>query len=109
MPRESNAKKHEFIGVLIVLAAVLLLLCLISYNPLDPSFNTTSINPPENKIGLFGSNTSEFLFMLCGFSAFLIPLPLFILTWKLVFGREIRAPYLRAFGLFLLIAGVCAV
>lgn len=109
MPGDTNTKKHEFIGVLLLMIALLLLLCLISYNPRDPSLNALSLKTGvENKIGKFGAYVSDFLFQVFGFSAFLLVVPLLILSWKLVFGREIHAPYLRTFGLFLLIAASSA-
>jgi DNA segregation ATPase FtsK/SpoIIIE, S-DNA-T family len=109
MPRETAAKRHEFIGTLLLLIAVLLLLCLISYNHLDPSFNVLSPNPPTNRIGKVGAFVSDFLFQLFGYAAFLMLVPLFILGWKLIFRREIYTPYLRTLGLFLLIIGTTGI
>ncbi len=110
MPRESNAKRHEFIGVSLIILAVLVLICLVSYNPHDSSLNALSLKlPVDNKIGKFGAYISDFLFQVFGYSAFLLLLPLFILSFKLIFGREIRTPYIRAIGFFLLIAGCSAV
>ena len=43
MPGEASAKKHEFIGVCILIIAILLLLCLLSYNPHDSSLNALSL------------------------------------------------------------------
>jgi DNA segregation ATPase FtsK/SpoIIIE, S-DNA-T family len=108
MPRETNTKRHEFIGVLIILIAVMVLLCLISYNPGDPSFNVFSMKLPANMIGRVGAYVSDFLFQVFGYSVFLLLMPPFILGWKLIFGREIHIPYLRALGFFLLIAGCSA-
>jgi len=105
MARDSNVKRHEFIGIFLLLVAVLLLLCLISYNHLDPSHNVLSSGPPTNSIGKVGAYVSDFLFQVFGYSAFLLLVPPFILGWKLIFRREIRTPYLRTIGLFLLIAG----
>jgi S-DNA-T family DNA segregation ATPase FtsK/SpoIIIE len=106
MSGEANIRKrHEFIGVLLLLITILLLLCLLTYNPHDSSFNALSLKLTiENKIGKLGAYISDFLFQLFGFPAFLLPLPLLILSAKLVFGRPIPTPYLRAFGLFLLMA-----
>ncbi len=108
MSGEVNPKKHEFIGVLLVLIAVLLLLCLISYNPRDSSLNALSSKPEvDNKIGKFGAYVSDFLFQLFGFAAFFLLVPLFIMGWKLVFGRKLHTPYLRTFGFLLLMAAAC--
>ncbi len=109
MPHETNAKRHEFIGVFLLLVAVLVLLCLLSYNPHDSSFNVLSAKMPDNRIGRIGAYTSDFLFQIFGFAAFLLPVPLFILSWKYIFAREIQTPYLRTIGLFLLIVSASAV
>ena len=63
MPGEASAKKHEFIGVCILIIAVLLLLCLLSYNPHDSSLNALSLKLSiDNKIGKIGAYASDFLF-----------------------------------------------
>jgi S-DNA-T family DNA segregation ATPase FtsK/SpoIIIE len=109
MSGEANTKKHEFIGILLFIVAVLLLLCLVSYNPRDSSFDSLSLNlAVNNKIGKIGAHVSDFLFQLFGFAAYYLPIPLLILSWKLVFGREIHTPYFRTLGLLLLIAGTSA-
>jgi DNA segregation ATPase FtsK/SpoIIIE, S-DNA-T family len=110
MPGEGNAKRHECIGVLLFLIAVLLLLCLISYNPRDSSLNALSLKlTVDNTIGRYGAYVSDFLFQLFGFSAFLLLVPIVILSWKLIFGREINTPFLRTLGFFLLTAAASAV
>ena len=109
-PETTHTKKHEFIGILLIIIAVLLLLCLISYNPQDSSFNALSVKlPVDNQIGKIGAHVSDILFQVFGYSAYFLLVPLFLLSWKLIFGREIRTPYLRAFGLFLLILGTSSV
>ncbi|MBN1570984.1 MAG: DNA translocase FtsK [Acidobacteria bacterium] len=110
MPGEASVRKrHEFIGVILLLIAILLLLCLVTYNPHDSSFNALSLKLTiDNKIGKIGAYVSDFLYQLFGFSAFLLLLPLLVLSWKLILGRPIHSPYLRTFGLFLLIASVGA-
>ncbi len=106
MSNEVNVKKHEFIGVVLFLVAVLLLLCLASYNPGDSSFNALSLDlSVDNKAGKIGAYVSDGVYQIFGFSAFYLPISLLILSWKLVFGRKIHAPYFRTTGLFLMIAG----
>jgi DNA segregation ATPase FtsK/SpoIIIE, S-DNA-T family len=109
MPGEASAKKHEFIGVFILIIAVLLLLCLLTYNPHDSSLNALSLKLSiDNKIGKIGAYASDFLFQTFGFPAFLLLAPLLILSWKFTFGRQVSAPYLRTFGFFLLLASFAA-
>jgi hypothetical protein len=89
MPGEVNRKKHEVIGLLLLMVAVLLLLCLVSYNPHDSSFNALSLKlSVDNKIGKLGAYVSDFLFQILGFSAFYLLLPLLILSWKLIFAVD---------------------
>jgi S-DNA-T family DNA segregation ATPase FtsK/SpoIIIE len=102
-------KRHEFIGVILLLIATLLLLCLLTYNPHDSSFNALSLKLTiDNKIGKFGAYVSDFLFQLFGFPAYLLAAPLLVLSFKLISGRPINSPLLRIFGLFLLIASTGA-
>jgi DNA segregation ATPase FtsK/SpoIIIE, S-DNA-T family len=104
MPLHTPAKRHEYIGVLALLATILLFFCLVSYNPNDSSFNSifTKVGA-ENRVGRVGAFISDLLFQAIGLSAFLLLIPMLILSWKLIRGREIQSPYSRALGLALLI------
>ena len=109
MHDESNAKKHESVGVILLLAALLIFLCLVSYNSGDASFNTLSIKPAaENKIGRLGAYTSDLFYQAFGFAAFLLLVPLLIVGWKLIFGRKIHAKYLKACGFLLLLSAAAS-
>ncbi len=109
MPGEANSKKHEVFGVLLLIISAMLFLCLISYNPQDPSLNALSHQSSiENSIGKFGAYVSDLLFQVFGFAAFLLLAPLLILSFKLVLGKKIHNPYIRTLGLFLLLAGASA-
>ena len=108
---ESNAKKHEFIGVILLLVALIIFLCLVGYSSRDASFNTLVVAENEtlanNMIGRFGAYTSDLLYQCFGFASFLLLLPLLIVGWKLIFGREFHVVYLKACGFLLLLFG-CA-
>ncbi len=109
MAGEVNRKKHEVLGFLLAIIALLLLLCLVSYDAHDSSFNALSLKlSVDNKIGKAGAYVSDFLFQTFGFPAFFLLMPLGILSWKLIMGREIHEPLLRALGLFLVMATLCA-
>jgi S-DNA-T family DNA segregation ATPase FtsK/SpoIIIE len=104
MSGEVTPKRHEFLGVFLLIIAILLLLCLLTYHASDSSLNALSLKPmAENKIGRLGAYVSDFLFQLFGYASFLCLAPLLVLSWKLVAGKQIRAPYLSAIGFFLLI------
>ncbi len=104
MSTETIPKRHEIVGVLMLLAAALLLVALATYNPGDSSFNVVSYKiSADNRAGRIGAYTSDLFFQMLGFSAFLLLIPLAIVGWKLIRGREIRSPLVRGIGLFLLI------
>jgi DNA segregation ATPase FtsK/SpoIIIE, S-DNA-T family len=103
-----SAKKHQVFGVLLLLAAVLLLVSLVSYNPRDTSLNSL-FNKAEadNRIGPFGAVISDIVYQLFGFAAFLLLFPLFVLSWKMMRGRPLESPYSKALGLLLLLIASC--
>ncbi len=107
MAKELTTKRHEFIGILILTVAALLFVCLISYDAQDSSFNALSYKVgSDNLAGRIGAHVSDFLFQLFGYSAFLLLLPLVIVSWKLVRGREIQSPYFRGLGFCLILASL---
>lgn len=77
-------RAREIAGLLYLAAALLFLLCLVSYHPLDPSFThfVGDDAHPHNLVGSFGSYLSDSLLRLLGASAFLIPLILFAISFK---------------------------
>jgi DNA segregation ATPase FtsK/SpoIIIE, S-DNA-T family len=110
MMTESNARKrHEFMGVLVLIAAVLLFFCLISYSHRDPSLNAISYKvTAENNIGRIGAYVSDLLFQIFGLSSFMFLFPLILIGWKLIRGHATSVLYLRALGFLLLIAVISA-
>jgi len=108
MSGELNVKKHEFIGIFLLLIAVLLFLCLVTYHPGDASLNSLSANPSfENKVGRIGAYISDFLFQVFGYAAYLLLAPLLILGVKFVWGRTIQTPYIRIAGFLVLLFALC--
>ena len=68
--------------------ALLLVLALVSYSPLDPSFNTAATppagRPAHNWIGVFGAVASDLTLQVLGVAAFLIPVYLVMYSAPLV-------------------------
>ncbi len=109
MPTEIAPKRHEIVGVLVLLLASLFLVALATYNPGDSSFNVVSYKlGADNRAGRIGAYLSDSLFQALGFSAFVLLIPLTIIGWKLIRGREIRSPLVRGLGLLLLIGASCS-
>src|SRR5512135_2558158 len=72
-----NRRLNELIGFLALVSATLLVLSLVSYSPLDPSWNTAAAPPASppahNWIGPVGAIVSDLALQVFGVSIFLIP------------------------------------
>lgn len=109
MTESSIKKRHEFIGILVLLLAVLLLFCLLSYNARDQSFNALSSQlTAENMIGKIGAHVSDLFFQAVGLSSFLFLFPLILIGWKLIRGHEIPSFPLRTLGFLILVGATSA-
>ncbi len=98
----ANRRLNELIGFLVLVFAVLLVLALVSYSPLDPSLNTAA-NPPaghpaHNWIGVVGATVSDIALQTFGLAIFLIPLFLLLYSLRWFRSRPIQAPYAKTFG-----------
>lgn len=108
MRKETEAKRHEFFGVLLLMLTVLLLVCLISFSGHDPNFNTASERThASNRVGWIGAYASDWLFQGFGLSAYLLLAPLAVLSWKLIRGRRVSSPLMRTLGFALLVCASC--
>ena len=57
-----HSRLNEIIAVVLLAVSVLIFLCLVSYTPSDPTFNTASSQKVQNWIGVVGANFAEALF-----------------------------------------------
>ncbi len=97
---------NVFLGLLLLLVALLTLLSLATWHASDPSLDTaTNIGLPQaavqNWIGLFGAWLSDLLLQSLGLTAFLLPLWLGGLGWTWMHSRPGGAPWLRWTGTLL--------
>ncbi len=81
-----NKRLNELIGFLCIIAAVLMGLSLLTYSPLDASFNVSAASTEgvqaHNWIGPAGAYSSDLLFQIFGFAAFLLPVAIGILGYR---------------------------
>ncbi len=103
----ANRRLNELIGFLMLVFAVLLVLALVSYSPLDPSLNTASTppagRPAHNWIGVVGAVVSDLGLQLFGAAVFLIPFFLMLYSLRWFRSRPISAPYAKTLGAVALI------
>jgi len=90
----------ELVGILLLATAVLMILAMASYSPLDRSLNTAA-NPPigrpaHNWIGLVGSYSADLLLQAAGVMAFLLPVMLLLLAIRWIRSHKVENPLLKA-------------
>jgi S-DNA-T family DNA segregation ATPase FtsK/SpoIIIE len=105
-----NTRRNEIIAIALFALSVLLTLCMIpfSYNPNDPSGNSSASGPVHNWIGIIGSYIAESLFQFFGLAAYLLPLLLFAAAWRRFRTKRIQAPLSRVIGLATLLIAASA-
>ena len=100
----------EAIGILQILAGILALLALMSYDPRDPNiFSWTAggeAASPNNWIGGFGASLAAALYALFGLPAWGVSLLVVVLGWRRFWGRAIPNPASKAAGIGLLLLSV---
>ena len=103
MIREKKAS--ELKGIIVLSLGIILLASIISFNPYDLSFYTSSPNiPAKNLIRTFGAYLAGILIFLIGWSSYIIPLFVIWLAVKLFKGNKFvfRIPHLLGFLIFLI-------
>jgi S-DNA-T family DNA segregation ATPase FtsK/SpoIIIE len=96
---------NVFLGVLLTLAALLLLMSLATWHASDPSLNTASgesgPHAVHNWVGLFGAWLGDLLLQSLGLAAFLLPIWLGGLGWTWMHSRPGGSGWLRWTGTLL--------
>jgi DNA segregation ATPase FtsK/SpoIIIE, S-DNA-T family len=90
---------NEAGGLVYLFTGFFLILCLVSYHPQDPSWNSvTGATHAHNLTGLAGSYTADLCFQLLGLSAFSLPVMLWLMAWKWIRSAPIQAAGVKVFG-----------
>ena len=103
-----NKRLNELIGFLCLIFAVLMAFALLTYQPIDSSFNVSAPRTEDhlarNWIGPAGAYGADLLFQMFGFAAFLLPAGLLVLGWKWFRSHPIgsHVATLLGYGLLLL-------
>jgi len=101
--------KKDIAGLIFLVLAIFLGVAIYSYNPLDPSFSTSSTGAAQiasgkaqNLAGLIGSYSSDLIMQLFGWASYFLPLAM-LLTAIFIFyrsGKDGWFSYPRALGVF---------
>jgi DNA segregation ATPase FtsK/SpoIIIE, S-DNA-T family len=107
-----NKRFNEMIGFVGLSLAVLLALSLLSYSPLDASFNVAApppgSGPARNWIGPVGAHTADLFFQFAGYGAFLFPIGMFLVAMRWFRSQLLEAPTTKLVGWGLLLLAVSA-
>src|SRR5437588_12491322 len=98
----ANRRLNELIGLLMCVSALLLFLALVSYSPLDPSWNSASVltgtHAARNWIGVVGSFAADVALQFFGIGAFLLPVFPALLGARWFRSRKIQSPIAKSLG-----------
>jgi S-DNA-T family DNA segregation ATPase FtsK/SpoIIIE len=103
VPESRNTRANEIIAIGLIAFALLLGLCLASYDPNDPSWNAAGESGAHNWIGAVGANVAAGLFQTIGLASYLLPFLFLAAAWRRFRSRRINAPLSRVAGLVVLV------
>jgi len=107
-----HRRLNELVGLLLITAALLTGLSLVSFDASDPSFNISRNarfdSAPANLIGVAGAYGSDLVFQTVGYAGFLIPifLGLYAFQWFASASMDNVVP--RVSGMFLMLSVLAA-
>jgi DNA segregation ATPase FtsK/SpoIIIE, S-DNA-T family len=97
-----NRRLNELIGFLMCVSALLLLLALVSYAPLDPSWNSASglntSHAARNWIGIVGAYTADAVLQFFGVGAFLLVIFPAALGVRWFRSMKVQSPLAKSLG-----------
>jgi S-DNA-T family DNA segregation ATPase FtsK/SpoIIIE len=97
-----NRRLNELVGLLLCVSALLLSLSLVSYSPLDPSWNSASVltssHAARNWIGILGAYTSDAVLQFFGVGSFLLIVFPAVLGARWFRSRKVQSPLAKSLG-----------
>jgi S-DNA-T family DNA segregation ATPase FtsK/SpoIIIE len=97
-----NRRLNELIGFLMCVSALLLFLALVSYSPLDPSWNSASVltgsHAARNWIGVVGAYTADAVLQFFGIGAFLLIIFPSMLGARWFRSKKVQSPLAKSLG-----------
>jgi DNA segregation ATPase FtsK/SpoIIIE, S-DNA-T family len=97
-----NRRLNELIGFLMCVFALLLFLALVSYSPLDPSWNSASVltgsHAARNWIGVVGAFTADMMLQFFGIGAFLLVIFPTMLGARWFRSMKVQSPLAKSLG-----------
>lgn len=86
----------EIIGIIIMAVVLFAVVSLLSWSPTDPSLNHATSDIAQNRMGLTGAYTSDFLIQTFGMALVFLFVPILIMGINLTRHKQIKRPILRS-------------
>ncbi|MDQ1560074.1 MAG: segregation ATPase FtsK/SpoIIIE, family, partial [Pyrinomonadaceae bacterium] len=106
---QRNSRRNEIVAIALFALGLMLTLCLVFFNPNDPSWNSAGQEETRNLVGPVGAYVAALMLQSVGLSSYLLPLLLFLAAWYRFRTRRIHAPVSLIAGLVLLLISTSAI
>ncbi|HEY9403873.1 MAG TPA: DNA translocase FtsK [Pyrinomonadaceae bacterium] len=106
---QRNSRLNEIIAIALFALGLMLTLCLVFFNPNDPSWNSAGQEETQNLVGPVGAYVAALMLQSVGLASYLLPLLLFVAAWHRFHTRRISAPVSLVAGLALLLISISAI
>ena len=101
--KSSRSHYNEITAIVFFAAGVLMMLCLLTSDPMDPSLSTASSRETQNWVGIVGSVVADVLFQAFGLLAYALPFILLIIGFRFLFSKSLYTPPARILGTILFV------
>ncbi|HXH71087.1 MAG TPA: DNA translocase FtsK, partial [Pyrinomonadaceae bacterium] len=105
---KTNSRSNEIIAVVLLASAILIFLCLVTFNPNDWSLNSTGSPKTQNWIGVVGSVIADLLFQVIGLTAYFLPVLLGLIAWRFFRAKNFALSFGRIIGYILFVLSISA-
>jgi S-DNA-T family DNA segregation ATPase FtsK/SpoIIIE len=105
---KTHSRSNEIIAVILLASAVLVFLCLVTFNPNDWSLNSTGSPKTQNWIGIVGSVIADLLLQVVGLTAYFLPVLLALIAWRFFRAERLTFSFGRLIGYIFFVLSVSA-
>ncbi len=103
---KTHSRSNEIVAVILLASAVLIFLCLVTFNPNDWSLNSTGSPKTQNWIGVVGSVIADLLFQVVGLTAYFLPVLLGLIAWRIFRAEKLTVSFGRIIGYIFFVLSV---
>jgi len=103
-----HARLNEAVAFVFLIAGLFVFFGLVSYHPLDPSWNTvTGAAKPVNLTGRVGAFFADLFLQTLGLGAYAVPVLILLLGWMWIRSAPIKAQWAKVLGAAMFLASTC--